>query len=146
MCLQGRGPGFWYRFEMVQLNKPSDVRQSISYLPRLKVIFDTVLEAFAFRLQRCHDQTVAHEMCRVADSFTRAKAAKETVSKLRGANITFLISDCLSRFDVSHCRYSGKMMPSLTEVMIIMYLSGLCQPNTIHSRRIMRVTIVSVSD
>lgn len=111
MCLQGRGPGFWYRFEMVQLNKPSDVRQSISYLPRLKVIFDTVLEAFAFRLQRCHDQTVAHEMCRVADSFTRAKAAKETVSKLRGANITFLISDCLSRFDVSHCRYSGKIMP-----------------------------------
>lgn len=50
-------------------------------------------------------------MCRVADSFTGAKAAKETVSKWWGANITFLISDCLSRFDVSHCRYSGKIMP-----------------------------------
>lgn len=49
-----------------------------SYLAGLEVIFHTMLEAFSFRLQRGHDETVPHKVSGVTDSFTGAETARES--------------------------------------------------------------------
>lgn len=49
-----------------------------SYLARLEIIFDTVLEAFSFWLQWRHDETVSHKVSRVAYPFTGSKTAGES--------------------------------------------------------------------
>lgn len=46
------------------------------YLTRLEIILHTVLKAFSFGLQRCHDETVSHKVSRVTNSFTGAKTVE----------------------------------------------------------------------
>jgi len=48
---------------------------AFSYLAGLEIIFHTMLKAFSFRLQRCHDETVPHKVSRVTDSFAGAETA-----------------------------------------------------------------------
>lgn len=62
---------------------PTGEIQTLTYLPGLKVILHTVLETFAFRLERRHDQAVANKMCRVADALASAEAAKSKVKALK---------------------------------------------------------------
>lgn len=57
------------------------------YLTWLEIVFHTVLEAFSFGLQGCHDETVSHKVSRVADSFTGAK----TVDELERLIFVFLL-------------------------------------------------------
>lgn len=54
-----------------------------AYLARLKVILHAVLEPLAFGLEGCHNQAVAHKVCRVADAFAGAEAVSKKNEKKR---------------------------------------------------------------
>lgn len=58
------------------------IAETHNYLPGLKIILDTVLETFSFRLEWCHNQAVTNKMCRVADALAGTKAEKRNMQSI----------------------------------------------------------------
>lgn len=48
-----------------------------TYLSGLELVFDAMLEAFAFDFHGCKHQTIADKMCRVTDAFWCFEAEME---------------------------------------------------------------------
>lgn len=60
------------------------------HLSGLEVVFDAVLEAFAFNFHGCDDQRVAKEMCRISNTFIGFKTERQNTQILYGLSTTLV--------------------------------------------------------
>lgn len=88
-----RSPNRWVlrQWEWWTLSFSTDML-AYTYLAWLKIVFHTVLKAFAFGLQWCDYETVANKMGRVANSFASTKTIKKTESSIISSDIKNYIS------------------------------------------------------